>query len=411
MDRKKINRWNAALAALLLLLVPSISLAQDEDAEQEDRDAEGTLFAEAAVWIAKPNGLGFVAASRVDPGNPFVSTPLAPSYGTETDIRWRVGYSFGNAGRIVGTWFGQSTEYEQFESTPGNFSFGETQASPIFAGYQNDGLADAFQAQSSASTRDLRLDYYRTFADTDRVHADWFVGLRRVQHNRNQLTSYAALVPDLPPLGPPLCDPCPDVEPVPDTVRNESKFTGRGVNAGVDVEFPFWGGNLILESGFSAAALLADVDTQYFSQTSYYNYVNPSGQLVILDPAGYADAFGGTRPVPGGGTPNSNVDFVTRASFATGISEINSSKGTFVLDGYIGLRSNVWRKMELFIGYRSAHYSDVGAETRPVVFTAGSGLTLDQNSGAVIGLNGQTAESNSFSVTQEGTYMGMAYRF
>jgi hypothetical protein len=58
----------------------------------------------------------------------------------------------------------------------------------------------------------------------------------------------------------------------------------------------------------------------------------------------------------------------------------------------------VWRGIEWFGGFRNARYSDVGVDIRPAAAPNYSGTTL-------------AVEEKARSVTYEGFYTGLAYRF
>ncbi len=416
MIRKPYRIWLPWAAALLVLsLGAAAPRAQEGSDEAAEEDTRGQIFVEIASWVAKPNGLGFQPATRVDPASPFGTEVLGFDYRTKNELRYRAGYSFGAPGSIVATWYGHSTEYLRSEATPGTFGFGEIQAHPLFAGFANDGLADGFTAEADASLRDLRLDFYRPLARSARLHADWFAGLRRVQFNRGMRVSYPALVPELPPLGAPLCGvdgvACPDLRPPDDTALTGSKFTGRGVDAGIDVVLPFWDGKIRFEAGFAVAALLADLDAEYASTTSFYTYELPTTQeVVILDPTDYNDAFGGYTLGPGGIIVPNFTD-VTTQTYQIGLMRENVSGTSFVIDGYLGVRSAVWRSLEIFLGYRNSYYSDIALELKPVVVTTATSITLDQDDLTVQGINVQNVQESTRSATFEGIFAGIAYRF
>jgi hypothetical protein len=392
----------AGLFVLIVILGTPPLLAQ----ENEEEDPAG-LYLEAGFWIAEPSGTEFYPATVTDADNPFDAELLAVPFGTDTKGRFRLGYDFGKSrGGIMVTYFSHEADEPSFASqTPGDYIYGEILAYPLFAGYRNDGLADGFDSSARIRLRDTRLDYFNRAFRTPRVNGDWFVGIRTIDVERLLSAEYQTLLNDLPPLIPPYCEvqtpeeedqfpQCyPNLVPQPDEASMESKYSGRGIEAGMDFNVPFVRNRLKFEGGFVVAVLRGKIQTEYDSTTWLYTLDDE----ILYWPY---DELGETLPPENPGDPGIPVaGLADQEAFSVGLSSQSISATSTVLEANLGLRGTIWRGLDLFGGLRAAYYGDVGADYRPKF------LVLDVNS------NLQTVEEVHRSVSYEGFYVGLSYQF
>ena len=381
---KANSRTKRALALLLLLLaLPPGTAAQEED---DDEGKLGQIYAEVGVWISQAAGLEYEPATVSNTVDPFDTLIVSTEHGTETRFRYRGGYELrSNLGALIFTWYSHEEEVDQGEVRPGQYVFGEIMAHPLFAGFNNDGLADGYQADARTVLRDFRLDFYRVAFSSPRVIGKWFAGYRRIQHKRFFDVDYFAVLNDLPALIPPLTDPRPDLIPIPDSVSTSSSFEGRGIEAGMDFLVPVLRNDVMLEAGFLLAVLRGDLDTQYRSTTSLYVLSLPNEQPEILGPP-YLEF-------------TQSVDFIDQLVNPIGLRSENRSTSSDVIDAYFGFRWKAWRDLEVFGGFRSTRYGDVAADLRP------------RNVVVLGGVNLEDVQEVDRSVTYEGFYGGVSYRF
>lgn len=411
----------AVAAALLLILAgPTLVEAQEEPPEETPKeapkeapeetpkeppkeaqegaeapaqsDSKGEVYFEAEMWVAQPAGMEYAPATQVNPDNPFDTQVLLVDHGTEPEGRFRAGYTLpGDWGTIVVTYLMQEDNAELARATPGEFVFGEASVNPLYAGFSNDGLTDSFTTTTRTRLRDLRLDIYRPAFRSARVAGDWFVGWRRVTHIRGMSTLYRALLPDLPALIPPAvpCDPntgCPSLAPAPDTASIDSSFEGRGVSAGLDVDFHLWQDKLWLETGVSLAVLRGRIKSDYTSNTHMYVL---DGSSIINPPYDDFDDLAGR---------------IAESQVPIGLEADSISTTSQVLDASVGLRWRALRWLEVFAGFRDTRYADVGVDLRPKV------VTLSPGSGSTVS-NFQDVTEVDRSVTYEGFFGGVGFRW
>ena len=393
-----------SLLVLLVLTVLPLPLTAQEAEGDDDETGFGEIFAEVGMWVAQPAGLEYHAATLADPSDPFNTRVLNPTHGTEAAARYRGGYELArNVGALVFTWYSQ----EELTSTsllrPSEFVYGELLVHPLFAGYANDGLADGFRQDTSTLLRNLRIDFYRTAFRGGRVVGKWFAGYRRVSHQRRHEASYFGLTPDFPALVPPLTEPRPDLDPLPDVATVKSAYEGRGVEGGMDFVAPFWRDRISLEGGFAIAVLRGKVDSDYRSTTHLYLLTQsiPDEDPVILS-APYAGVFESDVLV-GPSLPlvlKPAIDFITQENFDIGLNTLSRSQTTMILETFLGIRGKVTKYLEIFGGIRITHYDAVGIDLRPV------NIVLSP-----VGLNVQDVTEVERSATYEGFYGGVAFRF
>lgn len=384
---------------------PEEPSAPQPSSEERSEPPPSDLLVEFEGWVAQPAGLEFFPATQNDPNNTVGTRLLQTEYGTESEARVRAAYRLpGGAGLIGGTYYSHDAESALEQFSPGSFVFGEQLTHPLLAGFNNDGLADAFESASLTALRDWRVDFQRPAFSTARVTGDWFIGWRRVSHRRAQAAIYHALVPDLPPLVPPLTAPRPDLNPLPDVASISSRFEGRGPAAGFDVDFPLWKGKLLFEGGLSVAVLRGETDASYTALNSFYVVNAPEIGLdnVILGPP-YGDEFEFIYPNPTDPNlpPLALIDSITQRQAAIGLQAQRLSSTSQVLESYLGFRWKLLRRFEFYGGFRSTRYDDVGVDLRPKVATPT--FTEDGN----IIFNVQDVTQDKRSATYEGLYLGV----
>jgi hypothetical protein len=87
-----------------------------------------------------------------------------------------------------------------------------------------------------------------------------------------------------------------------------------------------------------------------------------------------------------------------------------------VLEGSLSFRFRTWRELEVFGGFRSTRYADVGVEVRP---TLGTGTVIGQTPSQAPGVTvGRAAivpvvgvVEATRSVDYEGFFLGLGYTF
>jgi hypothetical protein len=388
----KINRFFLCVLSLATLLVLSALCtpvsAQEEEGEEEGRF--GAAFAAVELWVSQASGLDYFPATQINPLDPYDVELLSPAYSTESRLRYRGGYKLHkNRGALVITWYSHEEKTALNGVSPGDFIYGELLPAPTFAGFANDGMADAFDAHTKTLLRDLRIDFYRTAFDTPRARGKWFVGFRRVKHGRELDATYYALIPDLPALIPPLYTPPEDVlglDPQPDSTLMSSSFNGRGVGAGLEVEMPLWKDKVFLEGGLNIAILRGKTDTEYRSTTWYYAI---EGGEILEAPYSEFEQVVDELPL---------IETIVQRSSASALHADRMSSTAHVLEAELGFRWKAYKGLEWFGGFRSTRYTDVGLDLRPKSAPTHPGTALD-------------VSETDRSATYEGFYTGISYSY
>lgn len=351
------------LQPIVLLLLASL-LAVPAVAQEEDEFDEGfgSFYVEIGTWVAQASGLEFQAATLNDPLAPFATEILEPTRGTESELRYRLGYALPKKlGTFMATLYHHGDDNLGLKMlSPGEFVYG-TLWSPELAGFANDGLADGFEYSASDALRDYRLDFYREAFRSARGGGSWFVGVRKVSHSRRQEAAYFAVLPDRPAL-PPEAGNRPDLLPVPDFASVGSSFDGRGFEAGFEFDVALAGDSFRLEGGMAVATLRGDLKSDYRAQTSVYTIDLPDDGMGkrILDPSEY-DLIGQT--FQDGGSTLAYADFVEQEILLEGIQDQSGRElASSVVDVWLGLRITLWRYFDLLGGFRQSHYSNVGVD-------------------------------------------------
>jgi hypothetical protein len=269
---------------------------------------------------------------------------------------WMVAYHLPqNMGSIVGHYDSMHTEDSTFVETPGQFDIGESLASPVVRGAFDDGLADAVDGSSTTKTRETRLEYSNTAWEGKHTRATWGAGVRNVDHNELLQVNYYALVPNLPPVIPPIVDVARDPaqwQPIPDKVTLQTDYSGTGVGVSLDVEFKLHPRFSII-SGLSLGLLRGKSTSTYKSLNGFYvssfggetHYITPQEMVTILQT----------------GTQN-EILAVSQQYLFTAYYAPNVSQAGQTFDGYVGVQSMVWRGLRVFATFRDMYYQNVGMD-------------------------------------------------
>lgn len=293
-------------------------------------------------------------------------------------------------GEIVGRYWSQAQETRTVLSRPGDFVFGITETIPFVHGIADDGLADAIEASANFKTRDGDLNWRFRVVDTPRVRLDMATGVRKVIHSEKSAISYFALDAGLPSLiEPGGGDLTSTLGPVPDRARTSSEFEGNGLQFGIDTLVPLVGDRLQFEASASIALLRGTTRSSYATNTSVYLFETGAGPVPItfeeflefLDQGAYG--------------------FLGQETYVLAIENPGRSTTASALDLSVGLRSRVWRGIEVALGAKLTRYEDIVYDLRPVApsITPTGFYTF----GGI--------EENWRSIGYEAFYASAAYRF
>jgi hypothetical protein len=410
-----ISRLVAPILFLAIAAPTSIVLGQEEAPVEETGSRMGNIYFDIGTWVPQPVGLHYTPATLYDTSTGFgVQSNLELPHSTSDKTLYGLEYRMPSGyGRFVASLYKHEDVSSMSAYRAAEFIYGESLAHNAFPGVYNNQLADAFVSTASTRLRQWGLDYYRPAFRTPRLAADWFVGWRRVEHERALAAEYFALVPDLPPILPPACNlPCPDLSPWSDTATVTSDFDGRGITAGIDLEFPLWKNELVFEGKASLTVMRGKLSAGYQGNNSYYILNDGSGiegyesnQILCLTPESCQDDYEIFDMVF---VSDNQVVYVAdriaqrEAKFAVGSN--NSSHTSQLVDLYLGFR---WRtplqRLEVFAGFRQAHYNDIAVELRPVV------NVVSVDDGQVM-LGMESLNPTEGSVTYEGFLGGVTVR-
>jgi hypothetical protein len=279
---------------------------------------------------------------------------------------------------------------------PGNFVYGELLAFPVFAGLNDDGLADGYSAAATTKTREVRVEYERVVFDTPKTKGSFHIGYRTMDNSREVNANYFALLPAFPPLIPPIYsedfNPT-GLFPVPDTTRMTSDYTGHGLGAGFDVEFKLHQ-RLSIVGGLSIGALRGGLDTRYAAATSAYYFNDPAGPVLLT----FAEV---QTLLATDGQGNSPGDLIFQQALTSQIEVRNRARGAYTLDVQMGVQFKIWRSLTGTLGLRELVYADVAADVR-------TAPPVEQQSGTA---NFQTVTEIDRTVGYGGYFLGLSYRF
>jgi len=297
----------------------------------------------------------------------------------------------------------------------------------LWAGVNNDGLSDGFIADTYTKLRDTRLDFQRPAFRTSKMSADWFLGWRRVAHDRNHEATYYALVPDIPALIPPSVDcetGCPDLSPSPDFAQLSSSYEGRGPTAGLDVHLPLWRDKIMFEGGIAFTVMRGKTDASYRAINNLY-VLDMQTESIILGPpydefAYFTDAAitqicaTPDQDLDGDGVPDCGIaplpasDSIREAQAGFGLETTSRSTTSDVFEINLGFSWQALKWLGVNLGFRSARYTGVGVELRPKVSTFVPNDDLPEED--VLVLNVEDVDEVDRSVTYEGFYFGLVFR-
>ncbi len=374
-----------------------VPLEKLPDAESKSSRKIGRFYVEGGVWFAQPSGLEFQPAIAYQNG--VEALILEMPFESETPPRWRFAWEIPDGlGEIIGTYFGYTQEQSLTASAPGQYVYGEIEAFPLYAGAFDNGLADGFAAQARTQVRETRFDFAREVWNGPHVRGKWFAGFRLLSQKWSLHTQYYSLVQP-PELFPPVFPPRADLAPLPDVASNDSDYTGRGLEGGLELRFPFDDrGRFSIEAGFSVAAMRGTLRTETFAQTHYYLLTFEGERYVLAPPF---DIFTQQILPSDGGEPVDAITYITQESAAIALTGNSVSRSSFAVDAYLGFRWKIWHELELFGGYRDQQYDDAGETIRPA-----SATVLPNGS-----VNVQSVTRTPISTTYEGFYLGVGFTF
>ncbi|MDH3627527.1 MAG: hypothetical protein OEV00_00975 [Acidobacteriota bacterium] len=365
----------ALLTLMIVFFVVGSAFAQEAEG-----DDDGSLFkyiAEIEIWVAQPTGLDYSPATVFDATNPFFEVYQRPTHGTSESFRYAGGLEFRrDAGALMLSYLEHRDEDVLLgESSPGNYIFTTSMASPLLAGLNDDGLADGYDSQFDTTLRDLRINYKRAAFETNRVNGSWWVGVRRVAHRRIANASYYAIVDGLPPLIPPLVTfPRPDLDPRPDVVDTASRYSGRGLEMGMEFETAMLKSKkLKLRASVGMAFLRGKVRSEYTSISHAFTFQDPlTGVTTVMEPP--YDLFGEIIQVSAGGALGPAVDFIDQITVVDSFLDEKRSLSGSVIDTEVSLNYQIHKTVEFYGGFRGSSYSNVGIESRREVAQIGNQL-------------------------------------
>ncbi len=388
----------------------SPGLAQEEAQDSEESTKRiGNFYIDLGSWVAQPVGMGLVPATEVDlsgsgSGTLSQSRSLEIQHGTEDKFQSRLEYRLPNKmGSVFISLYDHDEDTGMNRSSPGQFIYGEALTHSLFAGFASDTLADTFVSAATSDLRDFRIDYSREAFRSPRVSGDWFVGWRRVEHARQIVADYFAVVPGLPPILPPACVDCLNLDPLPDSASAYSTYEGRGLTGGFDLEFPLWKNRLVLEGGAALTVMRGDIEANYQATNSFYILTDVDGtQYLVCGTPTFCDeqyALFDDVIFNSEGQPYHIADNIVQGTTGVALTR-NASLSSQVLENYLGFR---WRtpynRLEVFGGFRQTRYDDVALELRPTVIASD-----------VIEATVTAVHEEYESVTYEGFYGGVTFR-
>ncbi len=420
---KSALTWMLILAGALL----TVPIAQaQEEAQEETGGRYGSFLINVETWVAQPSGLGYIPARQSATNAPTRNIEIG--HGTTSELRWEGQYELpADRGTLVLGLY-KHTEEERLTLANESFVFEETLAHPLFAGVFHDTQADQFVSVAKTRIREEYLEFHRNAFRNPRVGVDWFVGWRRVEHKRSLSTDYFALSPGLPPVLPPTCGTCPNLDPFEDSANLRSDFEGRGATVGADLEFSLWRNKLVFDGGLAVTVMRGKTDASFVGQNAVYlldcgmvaSTLSPTcsedgaviDKTIVLEPP--YDAFEETF-VDSNGNTKFVSNFIVQAVAPIGVQAEPASSISEVYDVNIGFRWRALKWLEPFAGFRQTHYSDVGLDLRPTgvrLNEGANGVEFQQGQDhlEVQNLNLEGVDRINTSVTYEGFFFGVTFR-
>lgn len=412
------SRWNspalaAALLAASLFGMTSVALAQGETEPDEEFEKIGKLYGEVEAWAVQPIGADFKPASLRDTHDIFNTRLLGIDPSTENRFRTRAGYRLkDNMGEFMVTYTSMNHADSLTRITPGEFIYGILLTSPQNAGVFNDGFADAFSSDAVLKTRDFRVDFYRDALKGRRISSKWFVGYRRLIHQRNIDTSYFALAPDIPNVLNPISGIASEtlffrLQPRADTADQTATYNGRGLETGMAVKMNLGSSKKVwAEADFALGVLRGKIDSSFASVTHRY-ILRDTGGNFLYELAPPYDEFGQFDD-PNDPTSPATAERIRQQSLRAGLKVESDPGASMFLEMSVSLRWRAWKNLDVYGGFRQTYYENVGVDLRPrSVSPAGSQVT--EGVDLVVNKNDATRELKS--VTYEGLFFGIAYTY
>ena len=337
----------------------------------------GAVTLSLGVWEPQQVGLNDEVAVVV-PSN-AAAYPLV----LDPEASWRgsVGAAYHlpkGMGSVVVKYDSMNSENRDQFYTPGIFDFLESQGINAFSGVFDDGFADGVQAHALNKTREFRLDYQNVAWETPRTHATWGAGVRSIDHSELLEINYLALVPNFPPLIPPINVDAELLAPRPDTYRAQSDFSATGVGVSLDVEFKFHP-RFSIVSGLAVGLLTGKMSSKYETNTFFYVY-NSTPPIILTQEELFFILESGSQ---------ADIDLISQDGFNFAAYTQPTKQAAQTYEAYVGVQTTVWRGLKIYATFREMYYSNVGER-----------LSVDS-----------TIESASRSVNYEGYLVGVSWRF
>lgn len=365
--KAKNLRWVAFL--LFGVLPGALAARAQEDVVAVDPDVEPVTEEQPTPPVERPETrflleIGYLGATTVG-GDHRIGTEYSPQTGTfrtlylpedmASGTMYRAGFKLPEDwGEIVGRYWSSRVQTGTVVSRPGDFAFGITETIPFAHGVADDGFADAIDASASFKTRDGDLSWRFRLVDAPRFQLHMATGLRKLIHSEDSSISYFALDPGLPSLIEPGGGDLTDLlGPIPDRARTLSEFEGNGLQVGIDALVPLFGDRLQFEAAASIAVLRGTTRSSYATNTSLYVFETGVEQIPItfeeLVELLELGAYG----------------FVSQTTLTLAIENPGRSTTASALDLSVGLRSRVWRGIEVALGAKLTRYEDIVYDLRP----------------------------------------------
>ncbi|MBD3866542.1 MAG: hypothetical protein IFK94_00305 [Acidobacteria bacterium] len=412
------SRWNtpilfAAVLAVALFGFSSAVMAQGETEPDEEFNKLGKLYGELEGWAVQPAGADFKPASIHDPTNVANTRLLGIDPSTENRFRVRAGYRLkDNMGEFMVTYTSMNDAESMQKLNPGEFIYGILLTGQQNAGVFNDGLADGFIANAGLKTRDFRIDFYRDAFKGHRISSKWFIGYRRVIHERNMAATYFALAPDVPNVLNPISGVASEtlfrrLQPRADTAFQSGTFNGRGLETGMTFKMNLGSSKKVwAEADVSLALLRGKIESEYLSTTHRYILRDTGGNFLyeLAPPYDEFEDFDN----PGEAEPTATAERIRQQNLRTGLNVQSDSGASMVMEMAVSLRWRVWKNLDVFGGIRQSYYENVGVDLRPRSVTPAGNQVTD---GVDLVVNQNDATRDLKSITYEGMFFGIAYTY
>lgn len=358
MKANHLLRTVGLVLGAVLALAPFAAAQEDvvpvETPEAPAPEARETHFLlEYEYAYARTVGTDLRIGTLYDPGTGSFQTLNLPEESDKADTL-RLGWVLpGDLGQLVGSYRSFSATSTSVVSRPGDFVLGITETLPYAHGIADDGFADAIDAAANFTSREVELNWRFPVVERPRFRMDFSIGVRTLDYKTDETISYHALDAGIPPLIEPGGGDLGYLSPLPDRMNSASEFRGRGVQAGLQSIVPIIGDRLQFEAGATLGLLRGTARSRYASTTAYYVFDDGIDQFPLTFEEFLALASQGI-------TGNLDQTTVSIALQNPGRSTMNPS-----LEVSVGLRSRIWKGLELAVGGRMSYVQDVVHELRP----------------------------------------------